>query len=96
MSTICFVLKPEFVLNCRNIFDGKVSAAIFERKYSIDIDDKHDFDLAKILLNKMTILFPLEIKNREFHSKIFLASKVINNTNFDLVIGEKNKVYNLF
>ena len=52
MSTICFVLKPEFVLNCRNIFDGKVSAAIFERKYSIDIDDKHDFDLAKFLLNK--------------------------------------------
>ena len=39
---------------------------------------------------------PLEIKDREFHAKIFLASKIIENTNFDVVIGEKNKVYNLF
>lgn len=44
----------------------------------------------------MTILFPLEIKNREFHSKIFLASKILEKTKFDVVIGEKNKVYNLF
>ena len=44
----------------------------------------------------MTILFPLEIKHREFHSKIFLASKFLNETNFDIVIGEKSKVYNIF
>lgn len=44
----------------------------------------------------MTILLPIEIKIREFHSKIFLASKLLERTNFDVVIGEKNKVYNLF
>lgn len=44
----------------------------------------------------MTILLPLEIKVREFHSKIFLASKLLDETNFDVVIGEKNKVHNLF
>ena len=44
----------------------------------------------------MTILLPIEIKVREFHSKIFLASKLLDKTNFDVVIGEKNKVYNLF
>lgn len=44
----------------------------------------------------MTILLPMEIKVREFHSKIFLASKLIEKTNFDVVIGEKNKVHNLF
>lgn len=44
----------------------------------------------------MTILLPLEIKVREFHSKIFLASKLLDETNFDVVIGEKNKVQNLF
>ena len=44
----------------------------------------------------MTILLPLEIKDREFHSKIFLGSKIIENSNFNVVIGEKNKVYNLF
>ena len=44
----------------------------------------------------MTILLPLEVKVREFHSKIFLASKILNKTNFDVLIGEKGKVYNLF
>ena len=44
----------------------------------------------------MTILLPLEVKVREFHSKIFLASKILNKTNFDVLIGEKSKVYNLF
>ena len=44
----------------------------------------------------MTILLPIEIKVREFHSKIFLASKILDKTNFDVVIGEKSKVYNLF
>ena len=44
----------------------------------------------------MTILLPLEIKHREFHSKIFLASKILEKTNFQIVIGEKSKVYNIF
>ena len=44
----------------------------------------------------MTILLPIEVKVREFHSKIFLASKILNKTNFDVLIGEKGKVYNLF
>ena len=44
----------------------------------------------------MTILLPLEIKDRELHAKLFLASKIIENSKFDVVIGEKNKVYNLF
>ena len=44
----------------------------------------------------MTILVPIEIKVREFNSRAFLISKLINNTNFDIVIGEKSKVYNLF
>ena len=44
----------------------------------------------------MTVLLPLEIKDREFHAKIFLASKIVENSNFDVVVGEKNKVYNLF
>ena len=39
----------------------------------------------------MTILLPIEIKVREFHSKIFLASKLLDKTHFDIVIGEKTK-----
>tara|TARA_X000000950_G_C13881706_1_gene647143 strand:- start:1031 stop:2407 length:1377 start_codon:yes stop_codon:yes gene_type:complete len=44
----------------------------------------------------MTILVPLEIKVREINSRTFLISKIIDSTNFDVVIGEKSKVYNLF
>ena len=44
----------------------------------------------------MTILVPLEIKVREINSRTFLISKIIDSTNFDIVIGEKSKVYNLF
>ena len=52
MSTICFILNPKFIMKCRNIFNGKVSAAIFDRKYSIDIDDKYDFSLAEFFSKK--------------------------------------------
>lgn len=44
----------------------------------------------------MTILVPLEIKVREINSRTFLISKLLDKTNFDVVIGEKSKVYNLF
>tara|TARA_B100001057_G_scaffold500758_1_gene617630 strand:+ start:6118 stop:6813 length:696 start_codon:yes stop_codon:yes gene_type:complete len=49
MSTICFVLKPDFILKNKNIFDGKVSIAKFEKKYSLDIDDKFDFKIAELI-----------------------------------------------
>ena len=49
MSTICFVLKPDFILKNKNIFDGKVSIAKFEKKYSVDIDDKFDFKIAELI-----------------------------------------------
>ena len=52
MSTICFVLKPNFVLKNKNIFDGKVTTALFDKKYSVDIDDEYDFEIAKHLFNK--------------------------------------------
>ena len=52
MSTICFILKPSFVLKTNNIFNGKVSTALFHKKYSVDIDDSYDFELAKTLFKK--------------------------------------------
>ncbi len=52
MSTICFILKPNFILKNKNIFDGKVTTALFDKKYSVDIDDEYDFEIAKHLFNK--------------------------------------------
>ena len=47
MSTICYVVKPDFILKTKNIFDGKVSVAKFDRESSIDIDDNFDLKLAR-------------------------------------------------
>lgn len=44
----------------------------------------------------MTIGIPIEIKVREYLSKMFLASKIIENSNQDVIIGEKSKVYHIF
>ncbi len=52
MSTICYVVDPKFILNARNLFQGKVAFAKFDKKSSIDIDDKFDLNLAKLLFKK--------------------------------------------
>ena len=52
MSTICYVANPNYILKTKNIFDGKVTVAKFDKKSSIDIDDNYDLNLAKILFKK--------------------------------------------
>ncbi len=52
MSTICYVVDPKFILNAGNLFQGKVALAKFDKKSSIDIDDKFDLNLAKLLFKK--------------------------------------------
>ena len=44
----------------------------------------------------MTIGLPIEIKVREYLSKIFLGIKLVEKLNQDVLIGEKNKVYSFF
>ena len=44
----------------------------------------------------MTIGLPIEIKVREYLSKMYLACKFVDKLNQDVIIGEKNKVYNIF
>ncbi len=44
----------------------------------------------------MTIGLPIEIKVREYLSKVYLACKLAEKLQQDVIIGEKNKVYSLF
>ena len=44
----------------------------------------------------MTIALPIEVKNREYLSKLYLASKILLKTNYNIILGEKNKVYSLY
>ena len=52
MSTICYVITPNYILKDKNIFEGKVTVAKFDKKSSIDIDDNYDLNLAKILFKR--------------------------------------------
>ena len=44
----------------------------------------------------MNIALPIEIKVREYYSKVLLAYQIIKNTNHQVIIGEKNKIYSIY
>jgi len=44
----------------------------------------------------MIVGLPIEIKVREYLSKTLLAFKILEKTNHEVIIGEKNKVYRVF
>lgn len=52
VTTICYVAKPEFVLNHNSIFEGKVKSVHIPIDRSIDIDSLLDFQIAEFLKSK--------------------------------------------
>lgn len=50
LTTVCFILNPNFILKSKNLFDGNIGTIKFPKKYSIDIDDQYDFDLANFFI----------------------------------------------
>lgn len=51
MTTVAFVLKPDFILNNNSIWDGKVKGTEVPVERAIDIDDQIDLDMARFLYN---------------------------------------------
>jgi len=49
LTTVCYVFKPGFILKNNNLFLGKVGYVEVPKERSIDIDDKFDYKLTKIL-----------------------------------------------
>jgi N-acylneuraminate cytidylyltransferase len=50
MTTVCYVLKPEFVMTHKSMFEGKVKAIHIPPERAIDIDTVLDFQIAESLL----------------------------------------------
>lgn len=50
MTTVCYVVKPAFVLSRDSLFQGRVKAVDVPRERAIDIDTLLDFKLAECLL----------------------------------------------
>lgn len=51
ITTVCYAIRPEFVMSRNSIFDGRVKAVYVPAERSIDIDTLLDFTIAESLLN---------------------------------------------
>lgn len=52
VSTVTFVIKCEFLLKSRSIYDGETRALVLPRSHCIDIDTEDDIEYADYLLKK--------------------------------------------
>lgn len=49
LTTICYVIKVKFIKNSQTIFSGRSGIVKIPKERSIDIDDKIDYKIAKLL-----------------------------------------------
>lgn len=52
ITTVVYVSTPEFIVESRGIFSGKVTCVHVPKERSIDIDDIYDFKLAEVILSE--------------------------------------------
>lgn len=55
VTTVVYAARPDFVLNAKSIFDGKVKAVVVPAERAIDIDTELDFQFAEFLLSKSSL-----------------------------------------
>ena len=52
ITTVAYVTRPDFILNNKSIFDGKVKAVLVPTERALDIDTEFDFKLAEFLMTQ--------------------------------------------
>ena len=52
VATVAYVARPEFIMKCKSIFDGRVSAVHVTQERAIDIDTLMDFKMAEFFLSQ--------------------------------------------
>lgn len=50
MTTVAYVLRPEFIMNNNSLFEGKVKAVVIPEERALDIDTLLDFEFADFLI----------------------------------------------
>ena len=55
MTTVAYAARPEFVLNARSMFEGKVKAVVVPPGRALDIDTELDFKFAEFLLAQSSL-----------------------------------------
>jgi CMP-N-acetylneuraminic acid synthetase len=52
LTTVCYVFKPDYIKSRNNLFSGKTGFVLIPSQRSLDIDEKIDYKIAKILSKK--------------------------------------------
>lgn len=52
LCTVCYIFRPKYIIQTKNLFSGKADFFEVSKRSSIDIDTKFDYSVAKILYNK--------------------------------------------
>ena len=52
LTTVAYVLNPDFILSNNSIWDGKVKGISIPKDRALDIDNEFDFKIAEILLKE--------------------------------------------
>lgn len=60
MTTVAYAARPEFVMNSKRIFEGKVLAVEIPPERALDIDTELDFTIAEFLASKRMNIHPGE------------------------------------
>ena len=50
LTTGCYVSRPNFILERRNFWGGRIRGILMPEERAIDIDTKLDFKIAELLL----------------------------------------------
>lgn len=54
MTTCFYIFKPNYILNCKHVYEGKIGYSLIPKERSIDIDDTLDYMVANFLSKKQT------------------------------------------
>lgn len=52
ITTIAYVMRPRFILENKNLWDGRVRGVLIPQERALDIDTEFDFKLAEILMRE--------------------------------------------
>lgn len=55
LTTVAYVTTSKYILNKKNIFDGKVKGVKIPLERSIDIDNKFDFNVSELLIRSKNV-----------------------------------------
>lgn len=53
MTTVCYVTRPDFILDNFGVFSGRVRSVIIPHDRAIDIDNPIDFKMAELFVNEL-------------------------------------------